>query len=141
MNTTTYTNLRIGTLNEEAHEKTCNYWYTIQTWGAMTHTAFNKRQSLLNWLEHRGLSLDGELPPHETRGSVGIIGSYKVCSHLNYEEFLAIPPSHSIRTMSNGDWTEGKVTIDQDGIHTVQHMNPNYQRTVFDHKESREIYG
>ena len=141
MNTTTYTNLRVGTLNEEANRKCCNYWYTIQTWGAMSHTAFNKRQSLLNWLEHRGLSLDGDLPPHMTLGSVGIIGSYKVCSHLNYEEFCAISPDRSIRTMDNGDWTEGKITIDKDGIHTVHHMNCNYQRTVFDHKESHKIYG
>lgn len=141
MNTTTYTHLRVSTLNEEAHEKTCNYWYTIQGWGAMGHTAFNKRQSLLNWLEHRGLSLDGALPPHGTLGGVGIVGSYKVCSHLNYEEFCALSPACLIRTMDNGDWTEGKVTVDADGIHTVHYMNCNYQRVVFDYKESHEMYG
>ena len=140
MHTTTYTNLRVQTLNEEAHEKTCNYWYTVTT-HSLAHTAFNKRQSFLNWLEYRGLSLNGELPPHGKLGGAGIIGSYRECSHLNYEEFAAISPAYSIREMSNGNWTEGKITIDPDGIHTVHTMNPNYQRVVFDYKESREIYG
>ena len=140
MHTTNYSQLFLCTLDEDANSKCCNYWYTVTT-AAMSYTAFNKRKSLLNWLEHRGLTLGGELPPHKTRGGVGIIGRFKECSHLNYEEFCAISPDRSIRTMDNGDWTEGKVTIDKDGIYTVHHMNCNYQRAVFDHKESRKIYG
>jgi len=139
MHTTTYTNLTASTLDEAAHEKTCNYWYTVRS-QAMAHTAFNKRENFLKWLEYRGLRLSGELPPHETLGFVGIIGSYRKCSHLNYEEFLAISPVHSIRVMDNGSWTEGKITIDTDGIYTVHHMNCNYQRAVFDYRESNLMY-
>jgi hypothetical protein len=140
MYTTKYTHLRVSSLGAEAHEKTCNYWYTVTSY-SIAHTAFNKRESLIKWLEHRGLALDGDLPPHGTLGSSGIIGSYKVCSHLDPEEFAAISPVCSIRVPDNGSWTEGKITVDQDGIHTVHHMNCNYQRIKFDYKESREMYG
>lgn len=140
MYSTTYTNLSASTLDKAAHEKTCNYWYTVRS-QAISHIAFNKRENFLKWLEYRGLSLDGELPPHGTLDGVGIIGSYRTSLHLDYEEFLAISPVYSIRTMCNGDWVEGKVTIDEDGIHTVRSMNPNYQRVVFDYRESHEMYG
>lgn len=140
MYTTNYSQLFVCTLDEDANSKCCNYWYTVTT-VASSYVAFNKRQSFLNWLEHRGLTLGGELPPHGTRGGVGIIGRFKECSHQSREEFAAISPVYSIRVMENGGWTEGKVTVDADGIHTVHHMNCNYERVVFDYRESDEMYG
>ena len=128
-------------LTPEQHERTCNYWYTVTTFGSTPHTAFTRRQALLNWLQERGLELSSELP--EVRGTFAsqrIIGTYRTETHLSYDEFFALKGERT-RDLSNGDYTLAIITTGEDGIKTVHTLNPNcHDRPVFDYRTSRDIY-
>lgn len=142
MYTTTRDNLHVCVLNRAHHERTCGYWYTVTSRG-MAHTAYARRESLLQWAEDRGLSFAKEVV--EADGVVihfmQVKGSYREAMHMDRAVFDAIV-GKEIRVLSNGDYTLGKVSVDADGLRTVHSLNPNVRdRPVFDHTESRRLVG
>ncbi|MGF6604014.1 hypothetical protein P3T23_008769 [Paraburkholderia sp. GAS448] len=135
--------LIVITLDQDGHDRTCDYWYLVQTNYCSAHTAFNKRENLLKWLEGLGLKLDGELPPHGTHGVVWVSGEYREAWHLSYALFDQHRARGVIgRALSNGQYTMSIITRDEDGIHTVHTLNPNLTlRPVYDYQESRALVG
>lgn len=137
----TIASITLVTLDAKARLETCGYWYLIRHRG-MAHTAFRHRNSFLLWLDQRGLSLTEELPPHGTFSWQNIKGIYRKCSHMDKKEFQHLKNVHSyIRVLSNGDWTMGKITLDEDGYRTVHYLNPNVPRKVYNYQLSSEMYG
>jgi hypothetical protein len=136
----TFDKLTVISLDQQGHERTCNYWYLVQNQHG-PHTAFEKREHLLAWLERLGLTLEGELPPHGTHGWLTVTGAYRAKSHLSYDEFFALEGDRT-RTLSNGRYTLGIITRDEDGLRTLHTLNPNCRdRPEFDHAESRALVG
>jgi hypothetical protein len=132
------TSLWATSLTEEQHEKTCGYWYTV-TSGAMAHTAFATRAGLDRWMWERGLTLDTDLPEQGEFGTSRINGTYRSCSHLDPAEFEMVRPVLATAELSNGDYTLGLVSEDDDGVRTVHYLNPNVKtRLVFDYRRTRE---
>lgn len=132
--------LHLVTLNPEGHEKTCDYWYLVRT-ACFAHTAFNRRESLLQWLQERGLQLTQPLPEHGKFSTQDLAGTYRRETHMSYDEFYALK-GYRTRTLSNGDWVLAIVTDDPDGVKTVHTLNPNCRdRQVFDYRESRAMHG
>lgn len=144
MHTTHYRNMQVTALNEEQHERTCGYWYTV-TCGATAHTAFATRAGLQRWMTERGLALAGELP--EVTGewaTMPVIGEYYSTSHGEFDptekapgdpEFQHLPmipgdawhalqPAIITAVMSNARYTLGIIT-EESGVRTVHHLNPN----------------
>lgn len=137
-----HSNLSIVTLDAIRHSGTCDYWYLVQQ-SHRAHTAFNKRENLLKWLDDLGLKIDGELPPHGTYGFVFVIGEYREAWHLSYDLFDRQRERGVIgRALSNGQYTMSITTRDEDGVHTIHTLNPNLTlRPVYDHQESRAMVG
>lgn len=124
-----YSDLTVTHLNQEFHERTCGYWYTVQDkWTA--HTAFVTRAGLDQWLADRGLSIIGDI---ETELWCPIAGRYQTAMEwMSFEEFQQIEGKR-IKVMSNAEWTMGIVNT-EDGITTVHHLNPNCKdRPVYDY--------
>lgn len=115
-----YSNLTVTRLNQEQHERTCGYWYTVQNkWTA--HTAFATRAGLDRWLTDRGLSITGDI---ETELWCKIEGEYRTALEwMPSKEFQQIEGKR-IKIMSNGQWTMGIVNT-EDGVTTVHYLNPN----------------
>ena len=129
--------------DERIHANTCDYWYLVKDRGT-AHTAFNRRESLTQWLKDRGLSLDGELSEHGTFKVVHVIGNYRNVMHWSYDQFFGMANPHNIvtRALSNGQYTMAIITTDTDGMRTVHTMNPNCKyRPVYDYWESRAMLG
>lgn len=134
-------NLHLCTLNEDAHSRTCGYWYLIRKGGCTPHTAFANRTHLLRWLEERGLSLTEEMPAHGESSWQSIKGTYKSEMHGSYDKFFALR-GYRTRELSNGQYTLAIITTDEDGVRTVHTLNPNCRdRPVFDYFESRALFG
>ncbi len=133
-------NLHLITCDQERHDRTCGYWYLIQS-RAMSCTAFARRESFLQYLNERGLSLSESMPAHTEWSSQHISGQYREQMHMSYDEFFALVGSRT-RTLSNGQYTLAIITSDDDGIRTVHTLNPNcHDRPVFDYTESRALHG
>ena len=136
----TFDKLTLITLNPEMHARTCNYWYVVQN-QCGPHTAFNRRESLLAWLQVRGLELTAELPQQGQWSCQSIKGAYKAVSHWDYNDVMG-RDGVEIRQLSNGQYTLGIVDRDENGIATVHTMNCNCKRRpVYDYAESRAMYG
>lgn len=135
-----YADLRVVSLTPEQHERTCNYWYLVRE-GAFAHTAFTQRSALMLWLEERGLEIDGELAEERTWSSNPIKGAYRTAMHMSRETFpLETDAVLDTRQMSNGDYTLGRITI-EDGERVVHYLNPNVKdRPVYDYRESSETH-
>lgn len=139
IHTRTYTKLFLTCLNDEAHQKTCGYWYTVTHDAAYPHTAFATREGLLAWLNRFGLHLTQAMPAHGSIGFQSIAGAYRTASHCSYDAFYSLAGEH-IRTMSNGRYTLGIITKDDDGLYTLHTLNPNmHYRPEYDHAESRAL--
>lgn len=127
---TRYSNLFFACLDQESHERTCGYWYTV-TAGAVSCTAFRTLPEFFEWLTTYGLSL--EVGPGwrsgEAEGGV-IAGSFCRASHRDVDAFMAIEPILWIPVLDNGRWTLGKVT-EENGERTVHFINVNDRRGVF----------
>jgi len=138
--------LRVCALNTEQHLKTCGYWYVV-TASAMSHTAFATQQGFLRWLEERGLEVDYVPTAVEPKdygqgksNSCAIKGTYRTKMHMRMDDFYALP-SIVVRskTLSNGDYVDALITLDDDGIRTVHTLNPNVRdRKTFDYHETRK---
>lgn len=136
----TYDKLHLACITPEQHERTCNYWYLV-TNGATSHTAFTTAEALLLWLHERNLSIPRAVP--ETRGTwdaMFIMGQYFTQSHMNEDEFYALPATHETKTLCNGRYTLARITED-DGIVTVHTLNPNVKtRPEYDYAECSKRY-
>jgi len=136
----TNNNLTVTQLDEEAHKKTCGYWYLV-TCGSSSHTAFRTLASLRRWLSERNLFLEDELTGTKEIQSVWINGKYRQKSHMSKTTFAEVVGNES-RTMSNGEYVEAKLEVGDDGIVTVHTLNPNVKaRKVFDYQESLLMVG
>lgn len=135
-----HANLHLTTCDQNHHDRTCGYWYIVQS-GAMSNCAFSRRESFLQFLNERGLELTKELPNHTEPSFQSITGSYRTQMHGSYDEFFALRGIRT-RTMSNAQYTLAIITTDDDGIRTVHTLNPNCRdRPVFDYAESRALHG
>lgn len=141
-------NLWASSLTQEAHERTCGYWFTV-TSGACAHTAFTTRAGLDRWLSERGLALEGELPEAGTWGNTRIVGTYCAESHGDFvsddyrdgmvedEAWHSLEPVLATAALSNGDYTMALITEDAGGVRTVHTLNPNVRtRVVYDRKNT-----
>lgn len=140
-----YKNLSWCSLTQEQHAKTCGYWYTVMSSGT-SHTAFATRESFLSWAGRLGLTVDAAvIPLAGTHGYGAIGGEYRRASHIGthadgdplsayvggYDEFFALR-GERIRCMDNADVTLGIITVDDDGVRTLHHLNCNMRdRPVF----------
>lgn len=135
-----YSDLWVCSLTPEQHRKTCGYWYTVID-RHMAHTAFARRESLMQWLEERGLSLTEPLPEHGTHGAQRIKGEYVCQLEGSYDAFYALPAIIETRTLDNGSYTMARIT-ETDGIRTVHVLNCNNRhRPKYDYAESRAMMG
>jgi hypothetical protein len=48
-------------LDQQAHEKTCGYWFVITRRG-MAHTAFKTKEETISWLKQKQLSSEKDIP-------------------------------------------------------------------------------
>lgn len=137
----TYSNLTLATLDSDGNARTCNYWYLVRADG-LPHTAFNRRASLVAWLERLGLTLSADMPPHGVHSYQEIRGTYRTEMHGSYDSFYALQSIEDVPTLSNGDWTLGRVTRDADGLRTLHTLAPACRhRPVFNHAECRALHG
>ena len=154
----TYGDLHLTSLDPEQHAKTCGYWYVVRT-VHFPHTAFRTRTGLERWITERSLALSQPLPGYGTWSLQTLIGTYRIDMMLDREDLAehdfnadgaaglaaprtlvawhALTPILTTRDVSNGSYTEAKITLDGDGIRTVHILNPNVRsRVVYDYIES-----
>ena len=144
--TLVYDQLYATSLTREFHEQTCGYWFTV-TNGSTAHTAFTTRAGLDRWLTERGLSLENDLPEAGTWGTTRVLGTYRTVSHgefvsddprdgMGEGDWDSLRPIMATATLSNGDYTEARIT-EEDGVRTVHTLNPNVKtRVVYDRKNT-----
>ncbi|WP_372395283.1 hypothetical protein ABMY26_06655 (plasmid) [Azospirillum sp. HJ39] len=126
--------LHLCALNEEQHGRTCDYWYTVTTHGFTPHTAFRRKAALIRWLDERGLTVDGDIPEPGTWGYFKITGTYRTAMHWSYDEFFGLQGEET-KVLSNGRYTLGIITTDDDGVKVVHNLNPNCRhRPEFDYR-------
>lgn len=130
-----YDNLYVVRVDRERRAQTCGYWYLV-TSNSTSHTAHRTRKGLDLWLRERGLSLAGPLdkPYDQCR----IVGSYSRV----YEspETIQLLNGTPIKSLNNGDYGPGVVTVDADGHHT-EHIEHGHGRTIFDYRQTqRELH-
>lgn len=129
--TQAFSNLYLRTLDQQHHERTAGYWYTV-TAGAISHVAFATRDQLLSWMAERGLRLTADLPEQGVSSGQNIAGSYRVACVPHTLGFNDIDGVRT-REMCNGRWTAATITVDADGVRTVHKANPNCRaREEFD---------
>lgn len=105
-----------------------------------SHTAFRTLEGAQRWATERGLTLPVFDADENTSGSAEITGSYRTAMYMDETAFYALK-GELVRSMSNGSWTLGIVTTEDDGIRTVNDLNPNVKnRPVFDHVASNALY-
>lgn len=130
----TFDRLHLSSLNPEQHERTCGYWY-VTTNQHGPHTAFRTKAAALRWLERFGLSIDDELPDPGVSSFHRVNGAYRRTSHMNAKAFAGLT-GETVRCLDNAQYTEGVVTIDQDGFRTLHHLNCNLDRPILDYAAS-----
>lgn len=114
-------------LDQEQHERTCGYWYTL-TSRSTPHTAFRTKAQALRWLEDRGLTLDGDLPAERgTHTVLRVNGAYRKTSHSTYEAVRDMP-GKPVLVLDNARYTIGKAVADETGLVTVHFTNCNAER-------------
>lgn len=121
---------------------TCGpYWYLIQSHGTASN-AFCRRESFLNWLQERNLTLEHDLVDQGIHNFQKIIGSYREISHSSYDEFYALNFIKQTRKLDNGRYTLAFIVEGEDGLREVHYMNCNCKfRIEYDYHESRSMYG
>lgn len=121
---------------------TCGpYWYLVLNNGT-SETAFCRRESFLDWMRDRGLSLSAPLVEQGEHSYQAIIGEYNEQMHGSYDEFYSLPDVITeTRQLSNGRYTLARIT-GSESARTVHTMNVNcHHRHEYDYSESRAIYG
>ena len=132
--TRTYNGLWLQHLTPEQHSRTCGYWYTVTSYGGTAHTAFTTKIEMDAKLSLLGLSPERELnKPDGCR----IIGEYREAMYMNRDDFEQAE-GLAVVWMSNGSYTDARVTIDEDGGRTVHYCNPNERRRpLYDYTQAR----
>ena len=134
-----YSRLSLTVLNQEMHDRTCGYWFTVSDYGT-AHTAFATRSALVNWLSERGLTTAEEIPDPGSIRTIKIEGAYRTSLDGDREAFDALEGERT-RVLQNGEYTLAIITHDDDGLRTVHRLNPNVRdRPVFDYQQSRLVY-
>ena len=134
-------NLTLCSITQDQHKQTCGYWYLIQHNG-MAHTAFATKRGLYRWLMERGLKLSEPLPVKRgVHSHQKIIGCYELNSYIISEKQWKNLPGvfAKIKKLSNGDYTEGKLTMNKSGDIVVNYLNPNcHYRKIYDYAKCDE---
>lgn len=131
----THEKLLLNCLNQEQHERTCGYWYTITADGSTPYTAFRTREALEFFLNLHGLKLKEPIPDEiGTWAWTPIEGKTREIMHGNVSEM----PGKGTRVlhMSNGDYTVGIAEEDKEGV-IIHFLGPNSTRAVFDPQMGR----
>lgn len=130
-------NLWLCCLTAEQRERTCAYWYTITIGGGTPHTAFRTRAALERWLERTGVHLTANLPDEiGTHQCQKLDGAYIERLHGWYAD---MPDGRPFVKMSNGQYTEGRVTS-ENGIRVIHHTNCNDKsRPEYDWRVCRDM--
>lgn len=120
-----YDNMRLICLDQDGHDRTCDYWYLVHTFGATSHTAFRTRDAVLMWLRALGLHVDEEIPLDHVHKSMEIIGSYTRelvgCGEDTWSRRIGGIPC---AVLSNGSYCTGK--LDEVNGERILHVpNPN----------------
>ena len=115
-------------ITPERHEKTCGYWYLVQS-KSTSHTAFKTKYGLLRWLNERGLELTEPLPVN--------MGEYKVIkingSYYDNMTFEDLPAGVETKQLDNAEYTRATITK-RDGLSVINFQNCNVKnRIVFDY--------
>lgn len=128
----TFYDLRVSQLTPEAHERTCNYWYTV-TDKCTAHTAFETREALDGWLDVVGLKLSDPL----CSGGDSTIakGKLRYVLHMDRSVFDAIVGREFVG-LDNGRYTKFKACRDGD-VMVVSCMNVNAPRHEYDYRTCR----
>lgn len=134
--TRTYEGLTICSLTQEQHERTCGYWYTVQS-RATAHTAFRTKAQALRWLAQLGLTIANELPEAGTHSFQPIAGSYRRSSHMDVAAFAELQ-GETVPCLDNAQYTKGIITLDADDLRTLHHLNCNVEREIYDYRLTRE---
>ena len=134
-----YGELNLTCITPEQHLRTCGYWYLVYN-RSTSHTAFRTKEHLFLWLKERGLTINEPIP--EKRGtfqSQDIVGSYAKLM-MGYESHWDDIRDHIevCKVLSNGKYTEGKITLNDDGIRIINYLNPNCNRMAFHYQATRE---
>lgn len=140
MYTTTYSNFYL-TIAAKDEPIGCGYHYVVTSQG-MAHTAFRTREAFIAWASVLGLNLDSFEPLHQTDARqvfIALPGTYRSTSWMDVEEFERLE-GQQVRTLSNAQYTLGKITSDPvTGVRTLHYLNVNSPRQVFDYQESQAL--
>ena len=128
----------IYALDDDQHEQTCGYWYTV-THRSQAHTAFKTRAGLLRWLADRNLVPDGDVPAEKSRQMVYVPGGYSECCHMSAR---TLPPDWAgpeSRQMDNARYTLSRLVTDGGRV-TVHYANCNdHARTEYDRADAESF--
>lgn len=132
--TETNSGLWLHHLTPERHSRTCGYWYTVTTGCGTAHTAFTTKAEMDATLDLLGLFPERELAKPD---SCRIIGEYRKTSYMDRDDFERVE-GMAVVWLSNGSYTDARVTIDEDGGRTVHYCNPNERRRpLYDYTQAR----
>ena len=140
MYTQTFTDLwAIHTTATWRKENSYPYHFLVQHGGGTAHTAFVTQAGFDRWLAECGLMLGDNI---DTEGAwVKIVGTYHKTSYLDDAVEFYAQSGELTRVLSNGDYTLGIITTDEQGIKTVHYLNPNVRsRPVFDYQVSNALF-
>ena len=136
--TRTLNRLGLACLTAEQRDRTCGYWYCVDSYGT-PQTAFRTRAALLQWLDLRGLSLPSELPEEGSHKFMPIAGEFRAALHLDRAEWDALVGPQAI-TMDSARYTVAKFTTGDDGVVTEHVLNVNVpHRPEFDSAVCRKL--
>lgn len=121
-------------LDQDMHEKTCGYWYTLTSYGGTPVTAFRTYAGLCRYFRHHKLALPDNVPAQGVYFSARIEGEAIDVMHLSTESFAAIDGRDTWR-MNNGSYTPAKI----DSTGKVHYMNPNCKQPILDWRIGEEM--
>ena len=127
--------LTLTCLTAEQRDKTCSYWYTLQS--RMTaYTAFRSRAALQFFLDLHQLKLKQPLPDElGTHAFIDVEGQTREMMHGEMDTLPEM--GRRVLKMSNGSYTVGIVEEDDEGT-IIHFVGPNGSRITFDHAQARE---
>lgn len=135
----TLDNLHLTCVDQKHHDR-CSYWFLVSA-GSMSHKAFRTIEALEQWLEKLNLKLEHPLVDYQYGDirSIRIVGTYRTALHRSYDEFYSLEGPR-IREVDNGDYTLGIISTEDDGLRTINVLNPNnHDRPMFRYRESQVL--